>query len=101
MFQKHKTKDKLTETQTSLNLTIYGSKLGLSFLHKYMDCNHRATLVSLGSVEGGDELRWLPGGILSADARFGSGVDCLGVEVPEGVISWANCPLRLSSTQPQ
>lgn len=64
-----------------------------------MDYDQRATLVSLGSAdEGGEEL---PGGIFSADARFGRGVDCLGVEVPEGVISWANCPPRLSSTQPQ
>lgn len=71
-------------------------------LHKHTDYNQRATLVSLGSVgEGGEKLRWLPGGIFSADARFGRGVDCLGVEVPEGEISWANCPLRLSSTQPQ
>lgn len=67
-----------------------------------MDYNQRATLLSLGSVdEGGDELRWLPGGIFSPDARFGSGVDCLGVEVSERVISSANCSLRLSSTQPQ
>lgn len=67
-----------------------------------MDYNQGATLVSLGSVDEGDEeLRWLPGGVFSSDVRFGSGVDCLGVEVPEGVISWANCPPRLSSTQPQ
>lgn len=68
-----------------------------------MDYNQRATFVSLGSAdESGEEPRQLAGVTFSReDDRFARGADSLGVELLEGVISWADCPTILSRTQPE
>lgn len=68
-----------------------------------MNYNQRGTFVSLGSVdESGGEPWQLADVIFSReDDRFVRGVDSLGVELLEGAISWADCPITLSRTQPE
>lgn len=68
-----------------------------------MGYNQTATFVSFGSTDESGEEPWrLPDVIFSReDDWFVRGVDSLGVELPEGAISWADCPITLSRTQPE